>query len=73
MTVVSSGTGFVGREREAREVVELVAEGLSNRAIAERLVLSERTAQGHVQNSIDKLHATSRAAIATWYVRRSTS
>jgi non-specific serine/threonine protein kinase len=56
--------------RREAEIAALVAEGLSNRAIAERLVLSERTVQGHIQNSLTKLHANSRAAIATWYVRR---
>ena len=56
--------------RREAEIAALVAEGLGNRAIAERLVLSERTVQGHIQNSLTKLHANSRAAIATWYVRR---
>jgi non-specific serine/threonine protein kinase len=56
--------------RREAEIAALVAEGLGNRAIAERLVLSERTVQGHIQNSLTKLHAKSRAAIATWYVRR---
>lgn len=56
--------------RREAEIAALVAEGLGNRAIAEQLVLSERTVQGHIQNSLTKLHANSRAAIATWYVRR---
>jgi non-specific serine/threonine protein kinase len=61
---------FAPLTRREAEIAALVAEGLGNRAIAERLVLSERTVQGHIQNSLTKLHANSRAAIATWYVRR---
>jgi hypothetical protein len=37
------------------EVAGLIAEGLSNRVIAERLHLSERTAESHVKNICDKL------------------
>jgi DNA-binding CsgD family transcriptional regulator/RecA/RadA recombinase len=55
----------------AREhaVAALVAEGLSNRGIAERLVISERTAQNHVQRILTKLQYTSRSQIAAWVVR----
>lgn len=56
--------------RREQEVADLVAEGLSNRAIATRLFLSERTAQGHVQNILRKLDVNSRAQIATWVVRQ---
>ena len=56
--------------RREDEVAALVAEGLSNRDIATRLFLSERTAQGHVQNILRKLDVGSRAQIATWVVRR---
>jgi DNA-binding CsgD family transcriptional regulator len=54
--------------REA-EVATLVAEGLTNRQIATRLVISERTAQNHVQHILTKLGFTSRSQIATWSVR----
>jgi DNA-binding CsgD family transcriptional regulator len=47
-----------------REVAGLVAEGLSNREIAERLVISERTVEGHVERILDKLDFHSRAQIA---------
>ena len=52
-------------ERE-REVARLVAEGLSNREIAERLFVSERTAEGHVQRILSKLNFRSRTQIAVW-------
>jgi DNA-binding CsgD family transcriptional regulator len=53
-----------------REVAALVAEGCSNRAIAERLVLSERTAENHVKAILDKLGFGSRAQIAAWEASR---
>lgn len=49
-----------------REVAALVARGLSNRQIAERLVLSERTAQNHVQHILGKLGLRNRGQIARW-------
>jgi DNA-binding NarL/FixJ family response regulator len=52
-----------------RQVAALVADGLSNREIAERLVLSERTAQNHVQHILGKLGFANRAQIAAWAER----
>lgn len=52
-----------------REVATLVALGLSNRDIAERLVVSERTAENHVQRVMNRLGVRSRTQIATWAVR----
>lgn len=52
-----------------REVAGLVAEGLSNRQIAEKLFVSERTAETHIQNILMKLGFTSRAQVAGWVVR----
>ena len=57
--------------RRETEVAELVAEGLSNPEIAQRLVISVRTAQGHVENILRKLGFTSRAMIAAWVTHRS--
>lgn len=54
-----------------REVADLVAEGLSNRAIAARLSISQRTAEGHVEHILTKLGFTSRAQIAAWVGERS--
>ena len=52
-----------------REIASLVASGLSNRAIADRLVISERTAQNHVQHILGKLGFANRAQIAAWASR----
>ena len=49
-----------------REVAALIAEGLSNREIAARLVVAQRTAEGHVENILSKLGFTSRAQVAGW-------
>jgi non-specific serine/threonine protein kinase len=49
-----------------REVAELVARGLTNRQIAEALVISERTAEGHVERLRNKLGCSSRAQVAVW-------
>ena len=47
-------------------MARLVAEGLTNRQIAARLVISERTAGNHVAHILTKLGFTSRAQIAAW-------
>jgi DNA-binding CsgD family transcriptional regulator len=60
-----SRTTLTTRERE---VVSLVAAGMSNKEIAARLVISERTAEGHVERILGKLGFRSRAQIASWYV-----
>lgn len=54
--------------KRERQVAALVARGLSNRQIATELVVSPRTAQGHVENILTKLGFTSRAQIAAWTV-----
>ncbi|MDI9939206.1 protein kinase [Rhodococcus sp. IEGM 1351] len=52
--------------KREREVADLIAEGLTNKEIAARLVISPRTAQGHVEHLLAKLGFTSRAQIAVW-------
>jgi non-specific serine/threonine protein kinase len=53
-----------------REVAALVAQGLTNRQIAAKLVVTERTAETHVQNILNKLGFTSRAQVAAWAVEQ---
>jgi len=55
-------------EREL-EVLRLVAEGLANKAIADKLAISERTARTHVSNVLAKLGLTSRTQAALLAVR----
>jgi pimeloyl-ACP methyl ester carboxylesterase/DNA-binding CsgD family transcriptional regulator len=57
------GPQLTGRELE---VAELVAEGLTNHAIARRLSVAPRTAEAHVENIRRKLGVRSRAQIAAW-------
>lgn len=60
---VGAGT-VAGLTRREREIAGLIAQGLSNREIAARLVISSRTAETHVGNILNKLGLTSRAQVA---------
>jgi len=55
--------GLTSRERQ---IAGLVAEGLSNRQIAERLVISKRTVDAHIEHIYGKLGVSSRVQLATW-------
>lgn len=56
-------------ERET-EVLRLVAKGLSYRQIAERLVLSHRTVQNHVQNTLGKLQLHNRVELTRYAIEQ---
>ena len=72
-----AGRGAAGYAGEAAsvltprelDVLKLVAQGLSNPDIAQRLVLSEHTVHRHLANILRKLGLSSRAAAAAWGVR----
>ena len=72
---VTSGQGSAVQDPQIRltaremEVAALVAEGLSNKEIAGRIVISPRTAETHVQHIMDKLGFTARSQIAAWSAR----
>jgi DNA-binding CsgD family transcriptional regulator len=57
--------GFTERERD---VERLVAQGKSNRALADELIVSERTIEKHVERIMSKLGFSSRVQIAAWAV-----
>jgi DNA-binding CsgD family transcriptional regulator len=63
----------VALTRRELEVADLVAQGLTNREIASRLFLSERTAQNHVQHILVKLDLPNRSQVAVWVRARQLS
>jgi NarL family two-component system response regulator LiaR len=65
---VQTTNPYTGLSEREQEVLKLIAEGLSNATIAERLVLSEKTVKSHVSNILNKLHLADRtqAAVFAW-------
>ncbi|MCH6171791.1 LuxR C-terminal-related transcriptional regulator [Pseudonocardia alaniniphila] len=55
--------------RRELEVAALIGRGLTNRAIARELVISQRTVSGHVERILAKLNLSSRVQVAAWVVR----
>ena len=64
-----TGTAPLLTDREV-EVLRLVARGLANREIAERLGISENTVKNHVRNILEKLHLHSRVEAAVYAHRQ---
>ncbi|WP_020667379.1 ATP-binding protein [Amycolatopsis nigrescens] len=54
--------------RRETQIAELVAKGMTNREIADQLVIARRTAETHVDHILTKLGFTNRAQIAAWVV-----
>jgi DNA-binding NarL/FixJ family response regulator len=52
------------------EILQLVAEGLSNKEIGKRLWITEGTVKNHVHNALEKLHMTNRIQAAAYIVRQ---
>jgi DNA-binding CsgD family transcriptional regulator len=77
-SVLNATVGFLGGSAAGQprltgrelEVAGLVAEGLTNQAIARRLSVAPRTAEAHVENIRRKLGVRSRAQIAAWVTER---
>ncbi len=63
---VPAGLELTPRELE---VVELIASGMNNRAIAERLFVTEKTVKTHVSNILQKLNLEDRTQIAIYAIR----
>lgn len=61
----SAATGLTPRQLE---VAALVAQGLTNRDIAERLTITERSAESHIERIRVRLGFRSRAQVAAWFV-----
>lgn len=59
---------FGGLTAREREVARLVAQGKSNRALAEELVVGVSTVEAHITHILSKLGFSSRAQIAAWAV-----
>jgi DNA-binding CsgD family transcriptional regulator len=62
--------GAIGLSRREREVAVLIAHGHTNREIADRLVITEWTADTHVRHILSKLGFRSRAQVAVWAAER---
>jgi DNA-binding NarL/FixJ family response regulator len=62
---VSDAARLTSREREVAALIPL---GLSNRQIAERLVIGERTVESHVSHLLAKLQLPSRTRLASWAI-----
>ncbi|WP_259315717.1 ATP-binding protein [Capillimicrobium parvum] len=70
----SGGAQVAGNDdpltRREREVAALIAQGMTNREIADSLMISPRTAESHVDHIMSKLNVTNRVQIAAWWVSR---
>jgi len=67
--LVGEGRGVGGLTPRELEIAALVAAGFSNKQMAQRLKISERTADAHVEHIRTKLDVHSRAQIAAWFTQ----
>jgi two-component system, NarL family, response regulator DevR len=65
----AAGVGQGALSGREREVIALIAEGLTNIEIAERLKIAEKTARNHVSNILDRLGLSRRSEAAAYAVR----
>jgi non-specific serine/threonine protein kinase len=66
----SAGADGKPLTRREKEIAVLVADGLGNREIAERLLLSRRTVESHIEHIFAKLGLSSRTRLAGWVLGR---
>jgi len=69
MTEAQAAYAIESLTRRESEVLELITQGLSNKDIAERLVVAEKTVKTHVSSILSKLHLTDRTQAALFAVR----
>jgi two-component system nitrate/nitrite response regulator NarL len=65
-----AGPGDTALTRREFEILQLVADGLSNKEIANELTITEGTVKNHVHNALEKLHLTNRVQAAAYAVRQ---
>jgi len=65
MTSPVSGTDASLSDREL-QIIELVADGLTNEKIAEKLQISKRTVDNHISNILEKTKTENRVALVRW-------
>jgi non-specific serine/threonine protein kinase len=65
--------GLTELTNREREIAALVADGLSNRQVAAKLVIAQRTAEGHIERMLSKLGLHSRRELTAWYLERTSS
>jgi DNA-binding NarL/FixJ family response regulator len=51
------------------QVIELIAQGLTNQDIAEQLDISKRTVDNHISNILEKTHTSNRVALVRWALK----
>jgi non-specific serine/threonine protein kinase len=61
---------FDGLTPRERDIAALIAQGKSNKEIAEALSLSNRTVEAHISKVLSKLSFSSRSQIAVWAVEK---
>ncbi len=66
----AAGAGSMALTRRESEILQLVADGLSNKEIANELTITEGTVKNHVHNALEKLHLTNRVQAAAYAVRQ---
>jgi DNA-binding NarL/FixJ family response regulator len=66
----SAGPGGTDLTEQERKILDLVAEGLTNRQIAEQVFLAEKTVKNYVSNILMKLGLSRRAEVAAYMARK---